>query len=58
MDNDFPFSPVSFYLKYLVYKNIIDLFIYSNNYCVDEEIYNFINRLTEDDNGVINSDNF
>lgn len=25
-DNDFPFSPVSFYLKYLVYKNIIDLF--------------------------------
>ena len=26
MDNDFPFSPVSFYLKYLIHKNIIDLF--------------------------------
>ena len=25
-DEDFPFSPVSFYLKYLIYREVIDIF--------------------------------
>lgn len=38
-DNFFPFSPVSFYLRYLIHKNIIDIF--------DEELEEYNNLFIE-----------